>query len=95
MVTIPPRSPRATADAGRWVLAVRSELTGRMLIAGRRHLRTVLDEYAAHYNQHRPHRARNLRPPHGSADDARDLAEAEVQRRRVLGGLISEYQQAA
>jgi hypothetical protein len=38
-----------------------------MLIAGPRHLRDVLDEYAAHYNQHRPHRARNLRPP--DADD--------------------------
>jgi hypothetical protein len=39
--------------------------------------------------------ARNLRPPHGSVDDASDLAEAKVQRRRILGGLISEYQQAA
>jgi hypothetical protein len=27
-----------------------------MLIAGLRHLRTVLDEYVAHYNRHRPHR---------------------------------------
>jgi hypothetical protein len=26
-------------------------------------LRVVLDEYAAHYNRHHPHRARNLRPP--------------------------------
>jgi putative transposase len=95
VVTIPPRRPRANAHAERWALTVRTELTGRMLIAGRRHLRTVLDEYAAHYNQHRLHRARNLRPPHGSVDDARDLAEAKVQRRRVLGGLISEYQQAA
>jgi len=55
----------------------------------------ILGEYAAHCNQHRPHRARNLRPPHGSADHARDLAAAKAQRRRVLGGLISEYQQAA
>jgi len=34
-----------------------------MLIAGSRHLRAVLDEYVALYNRHRPHRARNLRPP--------------------------------
>jgi len=48
VVTIPPRSPRADASARRWLLTVRSELTGRMLSAGRRDLRTVLDEYAAH-----------------------------------------------
>ena len=38
------------------------EVTDRMLIAGLRRLRAVLDEYVAHYNRHQ-HRARNLRPP--------------------------------
>jgi transposase InsO family protein len=41
----------------------RAEVTDRMLIAGPRHLHAILDEYAVHYNEHRPHRARNLRPP--------------------------------
>jgi len=44
------------------VHTVRSEITDRMLIAGQWHLRAVLDKYAAHYNRHRPYRARNLRP---------------------------------
>jgi len=69
-----------------------------MLIAGPRHLRTVLDEDVAHYNRHRLHRARNLRPPdcHDSTmTEIADLAAARIQRRRVLGGLINEYQQAA
>jgi len=57
VVKIPPRSPKANAYAERWVLTVRSEVTDRMLIAGPRHLRVVLDEYAAHDNRHRPHRA--------------------------------------
>ena len=69
-----------------------------MLITGPRHLRAVLDEYAAHYNRHRPHRARNLGPP-DSGDNptapASDLTMARIQRRRVLGGLINEYQRAA
>lgn len=34
-----------------------------MLIAGQRHLHAVLEQYVAHYSQHRPHRARNLQPP--------------------------------
>jgi hypothetical protein len=69
-----------------------------MLIAGPRHLRAVLDEYTSHYNQHRPHRARNLRPPDSDdtpAAPATDLTTARIRRQRVLGGLINEYQQAA
>jgi putative transposase len=98
VVKIPPRSPRANAYAERQVLTVRSEVTDRMLIAGPRHLRVVLGEYATHDNRHRPHRARNLRPP--DSDEiimaaATDLAVARIRRRRVLGGLISEYQRAA
>jgi transposase InsO family protein len=96
VVKIPPRSPRANAYAERWVRTVRAELTDRMLIIGLRHLRAVLDEYVAHYNQHRPHRARNLRPPDPDAVTAiADLAAARIRRRRVLGGLINEYQRAA
>jgi transposase InsO family protein len=98
VVKIPPRSPRANAYAERWVRTVRAEVTDRMLIAGPRYLHAGLDEYAVHYNEHRPHRGRNMRPP--SADQSAppvgvDVAAPEMQRRRVLGGLIHEYQRAA
>jgi len=98
VVKIPPRSPRANCYAERWVRTARSEVTDRMLIAGLRHLRAVLDEYVAHYNRHRPHRSRNLRP--SDSDDivsapVTDLATTRIRRRRVLGGLIHEYEWAA
>ena len=94
----PPRAPRMNAYAERWVRTVRAEVTDRMLIAGPRHLRAVLDEYVAHYNQHRPIRARSLRPP--DCDDTAiapvtDLATARIRRHNVLGGLIHEYERAA
>ena len=57
-VKIPPRSPRASAYAERFVLTARTEVTDRMLIVGERHLRSVLAGYARHYNGRRPHRSR-------------------------------------
>jgi putative transposase len=98
VVKIPPRSPRANCYAERWVRTVRAEVTDQMLIAGPRHLTAVLDEYAAHYNKHRPHRARNLRPPdcHEIAmAPIADLTTTGIRRREVLGGLIHEYERAA
>ena len=89
--------PRANAYAERWVRTARAEVTDRMLIA-RRHLRLVLDEYVAHYNQHRPHRARYLRPPdRGDSITApvSDLAAARILRHKILGVLIHEYERVA
>jgi putative transposase len=97
-VKIPPRSPRANAFSERWVRTVRAECTDRMLIMGERHLRAVLAEYVTHYNGHRPHRGRGLRPPdHDDASPApvTGLASARIRRSNILGGLIHEYQQAA
>src|SRR5947209_12002708 len=67
----PLRAPRANAIAERWIGTVRREILDRMLIVNRRHLETVLAEYVAHFNAHRPHRALHqaapLRPlPHGA-----------------------------
>jgi len=69
-----------------------------MLIAGPRHLHAVTDEYLSHYNHHRPHRARNLRPP--DRDDitmaaVTGLTTVKIRRRKVLGGRGHEYERAA
>jgi putative transposase len=93
-VKIPPRSPRANAYAERFVLTARTEITDRMLIFGERHLRSVLAEYARHYNGQRPHRSRGLRPPRPGHPIA-DISQKQVKRRPVLGGLINEYERAA
>jgi putative transposase len=76
----------------------RRECLDRVLIVGRRHLQTVLAAYVMHYNAHRPHRSLGQRPPDPRARSIDDLASSPlgaVRRRRILGGLINEYEQAA
>ena len=93
-VKIPPRSPRSNAYAERFVLTVRAEVTDQMLIFGQWHLRTILPQYEAHYNGRRPHRSRQLHPPRPGHPPA-DLSQERIQRRHILGGLISEYERTS
>ena len=72
----------------------RAEYTDRMLIYGERHLQSVLGQYAVHYNGHRPHQSRQQRPP-GRDGQVGVPLDQPIQRRKVLGGLINEYYQAA
>jgi putative transposase len=76
------------------VRTVRSECTNRMLIYSERHLRMALATYAGHYNGHRPHQSRQQRPPDHDMPVVMPL-EAPVRRRKVLGGVINEYDRAA
>jgi putative transposase len=97
VIKTPVRSPRANAIAERWVGSVRRECTDRLLITGERHLLKALSEYERHYNQHRPHRARDRQPPQPwpPAVAAATLDRVRLKREEVLNGLIHEYKRAA
>jgi putative transposase len=96
------RAPRARANAERWVGTLRRECLDRLLILGRRHLESVVDVYATHYNAHRPHRSLSQRPPlakpppiREAAPRAEQLQLDRLRRHDRLGGLLHEYEPAA
>jgi putative transposase len=66
-------------------------------IVNSRHLQSVLVAYAKHYNGHRPPQSRLQQEPDAQALPVRtavDLEAQRVRRRRVLDGLINDYEAA-
>jgi putative transposase len=99
-IRTPVRAPVANAYAERWIGTVRRECLDRILILNEAHLRRVLDEYVAHYNQHRPHRSLDQYAPAATDNDESGTIAAfadhrHVRRDLILGGLINEYRHAA
>ncbi|MGW9032724.1 integrase core domain-containing protein, partial [Streptomyces sp. NPDC055722] len=78
---------------------LRREVLDRILIYNEAHAQAVLTEYIRHYNQHRPHQARQQLSPDSTQPPApataTDLQAHRIRRRPVLGGLINEYRHAA
>ena len=91
----PVRAPRANAIAECWIGTVRRELLDQMLIANRCHLETVLAEYVAHFNDHRPHRALSQAAPLRPLPQPAPPSDLHFRRHDRLGGLIHEYAQVA
>ena len=76
------------------MLTARQEVADQILIFGERHLRTILNEHAAHYNGQRPHRSLQLHRP-GPTTLSPTLSQQRIKRCPVPGGLINEYERAA
>ena len=93
VIKTPVRAPRANCYAERFVGTLRRECLDHILVLGERHLRKILAEFARHYNGHRPHQSRQQNPPRqpGRVVDI----TARIERKQVLGGLISEYRRAS
>ena len=94
VVKTPVRAPRANSYAERFAGTLRRECLDHVLILGDGHLRSILAQYARHCNGRRPHQALRQEPPLREPGHAVDIT-ARVERRHVLGGLISEYRRAA
>ncbi len=96
LIKAPIAAPRAKAHAERWVGSARRECLDRILIVSHRQLETVLREYVAYYNTHRPHRSLDQQPPLFKTSPVPPPdQEWRIRRRDRLGGLLHEYELAA
>ena len=90
------RAPRMNALMERWFRSLRAELTDRTLIWNIPHLRRLLREYEAFYNQHQPHRALGQAAPlRPLPEKPTDLETFRVRRRDRAGDILHEYQHVA
>jgi len=92
VIRTPYRAPNANAYAERWVRSARAECLDHLLIVGEAHLRRVLTEYVAFYNEARPHQGLDQRCPVALPAPVPD---GPVRCRGRLGGLLHDYYREA
>jgi putative transposase len=92
VIHLPYRAPNSNAFAERWVRTVREECVDKLLIINEGHLRRVMNEYSAHYNQQRPHQGIDQQTP---VPFPLPATHGKIQCRDVLGGIIRQYYREA
>ncbi|PZC44200.1 MAG: Transposase InsO, partial [Chloroflexi bacterium] len=90
-VLSPVRAPQANAIAERGIGTLRREGLDHVRVRSERHLRHVLRDYVAYYNDTRPHQSLGDQPPSGPRTPARRGAAQRLASRPILGGLHHEY----
>ena len=93
------RAPQANAYCERLIGTIRRECLDWVIPLNERHLRRVLAEWVAHYNQGRPHAGLGPGLPDPPANEALEPSHrhrlppgCRVVAKPVLGGLHHEYQ---
>jgi len=91
----PVRTPVANSFAERWIAFIRRELLDRTLIWNQRQPQRLIVDHIERYNEHRPHRSLDQRPPlpAGLLNHAR--GHPRVLKSTRCDGLIHEYRNAA
>ena len=99
VIATAPRAPQMNANCEPIIGSIRREILDHILIMGGGHARQVIAAYQAHYNEHRPHQARDQLPPdiqeHPGAAHDLDRSGCRPVRKPILGGVINEYRYAA
>ncbi|MBC8195356.1 MAG: transposase [Acidimicrobiia bacterium] len=91
----PVRTPVANAFAERWIGSIGRELLDRTIIWNQRQLERVVVDYIDHYDEHRPHRSLDQRPPLPTPDADPCPPRLRIVKATRCDGLINEYRNAA
>jgi putative transposase len=87
-----PMAPNLNAVAERWVQSVKGECLDHFVLFGEEHLRLVLREFGAYYNDRRPHQSLENTPPAASiSPPARPFVLDDIACDERLGGLLKHY----
>ncbi len=89
----PVRAPNANAVCERFLRSVRAECLDHVLILSEGHLRSLLREYSAYFNDARPHQGIGQSVPNAPPECL--AIGAPVAEIPVLGGLHHDYRLAA
>jgi transposase InsO family protein len=96
-IKMPKQSPNLNAYAERFVWSIKHECVNKLILFGERHVRHVVEQYVAHYNEDRPHKGLDYRRPAGADKPPPDQPpeDSQVQCRQRLGGLLKSYYRGA
>jgi len=90
-VLTPVRAPNCNAYAERFVLTIKSECLGKLILFGESSLRRACKEFVEHYHTERAHQGLgNERVVRGAP-----MGTGEVQCMERLGGILKHYRRAA
>ena len=87
----PFRTPQANGYCERFMGSLRRECMDHILIHDDRHLRRVVTEYTAYFNQERPHQGIEQRIPDWYDQTRSKPTRGQVTSKAILGGLHHSY----
>jgi putative transposase len=90
-VLTPVRAPNCNAYAERFVLTIKSECLGRMILFGEGSLRRACNEFVEHYHTERAHQGLG----NERVVRAAEVGSGDVECAERLGGILKHYRRAA
>jgi putative transposase len=87
----PYRTPGANGVCERFMGSLRRECMDHILIHDDKHLRRVVTEYTAHFNQERPHQGIDQRVPNHYDLPKSMPTKGNISSKVILGGLHHSY----
>jgi len=93
-VETPYRTPEANGVCERFMGSLRRECMDHILIHDDKHLRRVVTEYKAYFNQERPHQGIDQRIPDQYDQTRSKPTKRQVTSKAILGGLHHSYSRA-